>query len=181
MSKKKSLYVIIVILLIVAGFVGYKVYDHNQWKPVTLVVDQFLDNYSKGNEEMAQYVLDEGNSNPGPCLEYSEFVKDFFTYEIKGHHKADNRYVVDVKITTIDIPKILDGNSELYEGLLFQSDRDAFIKELRAIKEKPMHQVNVSLALEPFDDTYYIVVDDDVLSALSGGFYLYQPAKAENE
>ena len=181
MSKKKSLYVIIVILLIVAGFVGYKVYDNNQWKPVTLVVDQFLDNYSKGNEELAQYVLDEGNSNPGPCLQYSKFVKDYFTYEIKGHHKANDRYVVDVEITTIDIPKILEDNSELYEGLLFLSYRDEFIKELRATKDKPMHHVKASIALEPFDDTYYIVVDDDLLSALSGGFYLYRPMAEKNE
>ena len=181
MSKKKSLYFVVILLIVVGCFAGYKVYDHKQWEPVNQVVDRFLDSYNKGSDELVQYVLDEDESNPESCLYYSRFVKDDVTYDIKGHHKTKGQYIVDVEVTTVDNAKILDENKDLYEGLLAQSFQDENIKQLRAIKDKPMKTTTVSITLEPFDDTYYVVVDDDLLEVLSGGFYAYRPTIEEEE
>lgn len=177
MNKKKVWISVVVVVLIVFGIAGYKIQDQKKWEPVNECVEKFLDAYNQNNKEMKNYILDEGDSNLGACMTYSRFLQDQVTYDIKGHYREHENYIVEADITTVDMPQVMNGHESLYQNISTMNYLDNNIKDFRAIKDKPTKTMHAKFHVEKFEGAYYIVLDTETLDVLSGGFHTYQPYK----
>ena len=150
--------------------------------------DAFLTALRDGKTKKAQslmynpeaYSLD---SNNGIELNAAAASRLSWTFGEESFDSENNYYMVDVKITMVDVAEVLGTITEKYydqmlsdaqNGVSWQNDtlEQEILADLSALIESqdaPMKTQEILMYLVPDDDAWLVFVQDDLINAVTGG------------
>lgn len=150
--------------------------------------DAFLTALRDGKTKKAQslmynpeaYSLD---SNNGIELNAAAASRLSWTFGEESFDSENNYYMVDVKITMVDVAEVLGTITEKYydqmlsdaqNGVSWQNDtlEQELLDDLSALIESqdaPMKTQEILMYLVPDDDAWLVFVQDDLINAVTGG------------